>query len=166
MIPASPHVLHLVWVALALAAAASVHAGNITVTGKVVAREPSTVNPKLATGAVERALLSAAKKRLGPLREMRVSIDPVKGDMRVFTALDAAADEAVAFGRQAVTQADPRLPVVRGREDPELGPGEEELGLHVVLDDGPHPPALGQVTCALQRQWKKHSSRQELPVRS
>ncbi len=35
--------------------------------------------------AVERALLSAAKKRLGPLREMRVSIDPVKGDMRVFT---------------------------------------------------------------------------------
>lgn len=35
--------------------------------------------------AVERALLSAAKKRLGPLREMRVSIDPVKGEMRVFT---------------------------------------------------------------------------------
>jgi len=35
--------------------------------------------------AVERALLSAAKKRLGPLREMRVSIDPIKGDMRVFT---------------------------------------------------------------------------------
>jgi len=35
--------------------------------------------------AVERALLSAAKKRLGPLREMRVSIDPQKGDMRVFT---------------------------------------------------------------------------------
>jgi N utilization substance protein A len=35
--------------------------------------------------AVERALLSAAKKRLGPLRELRVSIDPIKGDMRVFT---------------------------------------------------------------------------------
>jgi N utilization substance protein A len=35
--------------------------------------------------AVERALLSAAKKRLGPLREMRVTIDPIKGDMRVFT---------------------------------------------------------------------------------
>src|SRR5690606_12636996 len=35
--------------------------------------------------AVERALLSAAKKRLGPLREMRVSIEPVKGDMRVYT---------------------------------------------------------------------------------
>ena len=35
--------------------------------------------------AVERALLSAAKKRLGPLRELRVSIDPIKGDMHVFT---------------------------------------------------------------------------------
>ncbi len=35
--------------------------------------------------AVSRALLSAAKKRLGPLREMRVDIEPNKGDMRVFT---------------------------------------------------------------------------------
>lgn len=35
--------------------------------------------------AVSRALLSAAKKRLGPLREMRVDIEPTKGDMRVFT---------------------------------------------------------------------------------
>ena len=35
--------------------------------------------------AVERALLSAAKKRLGPLRELRVTIDPIKGDMHVFT---------------------------------------------------------------------------------
>lgn len=35
--------------------------------------------------AVERAFLSAAKKRLGPLRELRVSINPDKGDMRVYT---------------------------------------------------------------------------------
>ncbi|MGI8602398.1 MAG: transcription termination factor NusA [Verrucomicrobiales bacterium] len=35
--------------------------------------------------AVSKALLSAAKKRLGPLREMRVDIEPNKGDMRVFT---------------------------------------------------------------------------------
>lgn len=35
--------------------------------------------------AVERAFLSAAKKRLGPLREMRVSFDPDKGDLRVYT---------------------------------------------------------------------------------
>jgi N utilization substance protein A len=35
--------------------------------------------------AVSKALLSAARKRLGPLREMRVDIEPNKGDMRVFT---------------------------------------------------------------------------------
>ena len=35
--------------------------------------------------AVSRALLSAAKKRLGPLREMRVDIEPDRGEMKVFT---------------------------------------------------------------------------------
>ncbi len=35
--------------------------------------------------AVERAFLSAAKKRLGPLREMRVSFNVEKGDMKVYT---------------------------------------------------------------------------------
>ena len=45
------------------------------------------INRDVLTAAVEEALLSAAKKAVGPAREMRVSIDQKNGDIRAFAKL-------------------------------------------------------------------------------
>jgi len=45
------------------------------------------INRDVLTAAVEEALLSAAKKAVGPAREMRVAIDQKNGDIRAFAKL-------------------------------------------------------------------------------
>jgi N utilization substance protein A len=45
------------------------------------------INREILVGAVQEALLSAAKKAVGPARELRVSIDQKSGDIRAFARL-------------------------------------------------------------------------------
>jgi N utilization substance protein A len=45
------------------------------------------ISRELLVAAVQEALLSAAKKAVGPAREMRVEIDPKSGDIRAFAKL-------------------------------------------------------------------------------
>src|SRR5512144_2772536 len=45
------------------------------------------INRDVLIGAVQDALLSAAKKAVGPARELRVDIDPKNGDIRAFAKL-------------------------------------------------------------------------------
>jgi len=45
------------------------------------------ISRDVLVGAVQESLLSAAKKAVGPAREMRVAIDPKNGDIRAFAKL-------------------------------------------------------------------------------
>src|SRR5262250_1178799 len=45
------------------------------------------INRDVLTAAVHEALLSAAKKAVGPARELRVAIEPKTGDIRAFAKL-------------------------------------------------------------------------------
>jgi len=45
------------------------------------------INRDVLVGAVQEALLSAAKKAVGPARELRVEIDPKNGDIKAFAKL-------------------------------------------------------------------------------
>jgi len=45
------------------------------------------INKDVLVKAVEDALLSAAKKAVGPARELRCAIDPKTGDIRAFAKL-------------------------------------------------------------------------------
>jgi transcription termination/antitermination protein NusA len=45
------------------------------------------INRDVLVGAVQDALLSAAKKAVGPARELRVAIDPKNGDIRAYAKL-------------------------------------------------------------------------------
>src|SRR5205809_3459529 len=45
------------------------------------------INREVLVGAVHEALLSAAKKAVGPARELRVAIDPKTGDIKAFAKL-------------------------------------------------------------------------------
>src|SRR5947208_13757862 len=45
------------------------------------------INREILVGAVHEALLSAAKKAVGPARELRVAIDQKTGDIRAFAKL-------------------------------------------------------------------------------
>jgi N utilization substance protein A len=95
--------------------------------------------------AVERALLSAAKKRLGPLREMRVSIDPIKGDMRVFTKPLVV---------ETVTNKWEQLPVEVARKiKAEVVPGDE-----VEIDVTPRD--FGRIAAQTAKQAMMQSLRQ------
>src|SRR3954470_19016548 len=47
------------------------------------------INRSVLLAAVEEALLSAAKKAVGPARELRVAIDPKSGDIKAFAKLVA-----------------------------------------------------------------------------
>ncbi len=95
--------------------------------------------------AVERALLSAAKKRLGPLREMRVSIDANKGDMRVFTKPLVV---------EAVTNKWEQLPVeVAQKIKPGAMPGDE-----VEIDVTPRD--FGRIAAQTAKQAMMQSLRQ------
>src|SRR5258706_9729183 len=48
------------------------------------------INREVLVGAVHEALLTAAKKAVGPAREMRVAIDQKNGDIRAFAKLMVA----------------------------------------------------------------------------
>jgi N utilization substance protein A len=48
------------------------------------------INRDVLVGAVQESLLSAAKKAVGPARELRVEIDPKNGDIRAFAKLMVA----------------------------------------------------------------------------
>ncbi len=48
------------------------------------------INRDVLVGAVQEALLSAAKKAVGPARELRVEIDNKSGDIRAFAKLITA----------------------------------------------------------------------------
>jgi len=45
------------------------------------------ISREVLVAAVQEALLSAAKKAIGPARELRVEIDPKNGDIRAFAKL-------------------------------------------------------------------------------
>lgn len=45
------------------------------------------ISRDVLVGAVQEALLSAAKKAVGAARELRVEIDPKSGDIRAFAKL-------------------------------------------------------------------------------
>ena len=45
------------------------------------------INRDVLIGAVQESLLSAAKKAVGPARELRVAIDNKNGDIRAFAKL-------------------------------------------------------------------------------
>ena len=45
------------------------------------------INRDVLVGAVQEALLSAAKKAVGPARELRVEIDQKNGDIKAFAKL-------------------------------------------------------------------------------
>src|SRR5512132_615368 len=48
------------------------------------------ISRNVLLSAVEEALLSAAKKAVGPARELRVAIDPKNGDIRAYAKLVVA----------------------------------------------------------------------------
>src|SRR5512137_186717 len=75
------------------------------------------INRDVLIGAVEEALLSAAKKAVGPARELRVSIDPKNGDIRAFAKLVVA--EKVISKHDQISQFDAR------RLKPEAQVGDE-----------------------------------------
>ena len=50
------------------------------------------ISRNVLLSAVEEALLSAAKKAVGPARELRVSIEPKSGDIKAFAKLTTMVD--------------------------------------------------------------------------
>ena len=75
------------------------------------------ISRDVLTSAVQEALLSAAKKAVGPARELRVAIEPKTGDIRAFAKL--VVSEKVVSRHDQITQFDAR------RIKPEAQIGEE-----------------------------------------
>src|SRR6201995_417870 len=75
------------------------------------------ISRDVLTSAVQEALLSAAKKAVGPARELRVAIEPKTGDIRAFAKL--VVSEKVISKHDQITQFDAR------RIKPEAQIGEE-----------------------------------------
>ena len=61
---------------------------------------------KVLTGAVQEALLSAAKETVGPLRQLRVEVNQKTGDIRAFAKLLVA--EKVVDKREEISLFDAR----------------------------------------------------------
>lgn len=87
--------------------------------------------------AVQEALVSAAKKAVGPARELRVSIDPKNGDIRAFAKLVVA--ERVISKHDQISQFDAR----RLKPDAALG---EELEVEVT------PAGFGRIAAQYAKQ--------------
>lgn len=75
------------------------------------------ISRDVLTSAVQEALLSAAKKAVGPARELRVAIEPKTGDIRAFAKL--VVSEKVISKHDQITQFDAR------RIKPEAQVGDE-----------------------------------------
>src|SRR3954471_8284497 len=75
------------------------------------------ISRDVLVGAVQEALLTAAKKAVGPARELRVAIDPKNGDIRAFAKLMVS--ERVISAHDQISVFDAR------RIKPEAQVGEE-----------------------------------------
>ncbi len=95
------------------------------------------INRDVLVGAVQEALLSAAKKAVGPARELRVEIDPKSGDIRAYAKLIVA--ERVISKHDQLSQFDAR----RLKADAQIG---EELEVEVT------PVGFGRIAAQYAKQ--------------
>src|SRR5439155_1024670 len=90
------------------------------------------INKDVLVKAVEDALLSAAKKAVGPARELRCAIDPKTGDIRAFAKL--VVSERVISKHDQISLFDAR----RIKPDAQFG---EEVDVKAV-EQTPHGPEI------------------------
>lgn len=95
------------------------------------------INREVLVGAVQEALLSAAKKAVGPARELRVAIDPKNGDIRAFAKLIVS--EKVISKHDQISVFDAR----RLKPDAQVG---EELEVEVT------PVGFGRIAAQYAKQ--------------
>src|SRR5216117_1971913 len=95
------------------------------------------INKDVLVKAVEEALLSAAKKAVGPARELRVAIEPKTGDIRAFAKL--VVSEKVVSKHDQITQFDAR----RIKPDAQIG---EEIEIEVT------PTGFGRIAAQYAKQ--------------
>ena len=95
------------------------------------------ISRDVLTTAVQEALLSAAKKAVGPARELRVAIEPKTGDIRAFAKLVVA--EKVISKHDQLTVFDAR----RIKPDAQIG---EELEVEVT------PTGFGRIAAQYAKQ--------------
>src|SRR5476651_866569 len=95
------------------------------------------INRDVLVGAVQEALLSAAKKAVGPARELRVEIDPKNGDIRAFAKL-IVSDKVISVHDQ-ISVFDAR----RIKSDAQVG---EELEIEVT------PTGFGRIAAQSAKQ--------------
>ena len=95
------------------------------------------INRDVLVGAVQEALLSAAKKAIGPARELRVEIDQKNGDIRAFAKLIVS--EKVISKHDQISVFDAR----RVRPEAQVG---EELELEVT------PTGFGRIASQYAKQ--------------
>jgi transcription termination/antitermination protein NusA len=95
------------------------------------------ISRDVLTSAVQESLLSAAKKAIGPAREMRVAIDPKTGDIRAFAKL--LVSEKVVSKHDQISVFDAR----RVKPDAQVG---EELEIEVT------PTGFGRIAAQYAKQ--------------
>jgi transcription termination/antitermination protein NusA len=95
------------------------------------------ISRDVLVGAVQEALLTAAKKAVGPAREMRVEIDPKNGDIRAFAKLIVS--EKVISKHDQISVFDSR----RIKPDAQVG---EELEIEVT------PTGFGRIASQYAKQ--------------
>ena len=95
------------------------------------------INRDVLVGAVQEALLSAAKKAIGPARELRVAIDQKSGDIRAFAKL--VVSDKVSSKHDQISLFDAR----RLRPEAQVG---EELELEVT------PVGFGRIAAQYAKQ--------------
>src|SRR5512146_2560087 len=95
------------------------------------------INRDVLVGAVQEALLSAAKKAVGPARELRVAIAPKTGDIRAFAKL--VVSEKVISKHEQITQFDAR----RITADAQIG---DEIEVEVT------PTGFGRIAAQYAKQ--------------
>src|SRR6266576_390014 len=95
------------------------------------------ISRDVLTSAVHEALLSAAKKAVGPARELRVAIEPKTGDIRAFAKL--VVSEKVVSKHDQITVFDAR----RIKPDAQIG---EEIEIEVT------PTGFGRIAAQYAKQ--------------
>src|SRR3954464_2196852 len=95
------------------------------------------ISRDVLTSAVQEALLSAAKKAVGPARELRVAIEPKTGDIRAFAKL--VVSEKVISKHDQITVFDAR----RIKPDAQIG---EEIEIEVT------PTGFGRIAAQYAKQ--------------
>ena len=95
------------------------------------------ISRDVLTSAVQEALLSAAKKAVGPARELRVAIEPKTGDIRAFAKL--VVSEKVVSKHDQITQFDAR----RIKSEAQIG---DEIEVEVT------PTGFGRIAAQYAKQ--------------